>query len=436
MPDQVRPDRKGILYERPIFREGKMRVARVGAAILVLLLANLVYASDWPQYLGPNRNAVSDEKGLMRSWPANGPKVLWTIPLGEGFGGPAVSEGKVYVYDRVAGKENILRCIDLETGREEWTFSHEVPGSFSHNGSRSVPTIDGNRIYICDPFGNLHCLDKNSHRVIWHKNIWTDFGGTKLPRWAIAQNPLIFENRVILASQTEKAGVVAYDKLTGDLLWTTPQLPGRPGYVTPTLVKIGGEDHLVMISADGVTGFDPRSGASLWTYDGWKCRIPVPNVTEIGDDRLFVTGGYNAGSAIIRIEKQGDKYVVKELLRSKEFGTHVHPPVLYKDHLYGHCSTNDVLDGMVSMDLNGTVKWKTKKAPLFERGGFILADDMIISVDGKKGNLYLIEPTPAGFKQLAKAKLLDTKESWAPLALSDGKLLIRDQKQLKCILLK
>jgi len=373
----------------------------------------------------------------MRSWPVGGPKVLWTVPLGEGFGGPAVSGGMVYVYDRAADKKNVLRCLDIETGREKWAFSHEVRGSFSREGSRSVPTIDGNRIYICDPFGNLHCLDKSSHRVIWHRNIWTDFGGTDLPRWAIAQHPLIFENLVILASQTRNAGVVAYDKQTGEVLWTTPQLPGKPGYVTPKLVMISGREHLVMIPASGrVSGFDPRSGAPLWSYGGWQCRIPVPNVTEIGDNRLFITGGYEAGSAIIRIEQLGDKYVAREILRSKEFGTHVHPAILYRDHLYGHCTTNEVRDGMVCMDLTGAVKWKTKRAPLFDKGGFILADGMMISVDGHKGNLYLIEPTPAGFKTLAKAKLLDTKECWAPLALSDGKLLIRDQKQMKCVLLK
>ena len=414
-----------------------MKVTRIIGVAVALLLAGQVFASDWPQYLGPDRNAVSSEKGLKRSWPADGPKVLWTVPLGEGFGAPAVSEGKVYVYDRVADRENVLRCIDIETGREEWTFRHEAPGKFRFNGSRTVPTIDGNRIYVCGLLGDLHCVDKNTHQAIWHRNIWTDFGGKDLPRWAITQHPLIYGNLVFLASQTEKAGIVAYDKKTGDIVWTTPRLDGKPGYVTPKLVKINGEDHLVMVSASGaVAGYDPRSGAALWSYGGWQCKIPVPNVTEIGDDRLFVTGGYLAGSVILRIEKLEGKYVAKEVLRTNEFGTHVHPPILYKGHLYGHCTTNETQDGLVAMDLNGTIKWKTKKNPLFERGGFILGDDMLISVDGNRGYLYLIDPNPEGFKPLAKAKILDTKTCWAPLALSDGKLLIRDQKQMKCVQLR
>jgi len=414
-----------------------MRIVKATVLIFTLVIAGQAIASDWPQYLGPDRNAVSEEKGLMRSWPEAGPEVLWTIPLGEGFGGAAVSEGKVYVYDRVDDKDSVLRCIDLATGKEEWTFRHTAPGKFHFNGSRSVPTIDGNRIYVGDPLGNLHCIDKNTHQVLWHRNIWTDFDGGKLPRWAITQHPLVYGNLVVLASQTEKAGIVAYNKKTGELKWASDPLAGTPGYVTPKLVKISGEDHLVMVSANGaVAGYGPKDGGLLWSYGGWRCKIPVPNVTEIGDDRLFITGGYLAGSVIIRIEKAEDAYVAKELLRTMAFGSHVHTPILYKGHLYGNCTTNETQDGMVAMDLSGNVKWKTKKKPLFERGGLILADDMLVSVDGNKGYLYLIEPNPDGFKPLAKAKLLDTKTCWGPLALTDGKLLIRDQKQMKCVLLK
>ena len=122
-------------------------------------------------------------------------------------------------------------------------------------------------------------------------------------------------------------------------------------------------------------------------------------------------------------------------MTSKKFGTHVHPAILYKGHLYGQCSNNEVRDGFMCMDLKGNIKWETGRKPGFDKGGFILADDMIISSDGEK-MLYLIDPTPEGFKVLAKAELLDTKTSWAPLALSDGKLVIRDQKQMKCVLLK
>jgi outer membrane protein assembly factor BamB len=420
-----------------------MKNLRVIVIIFIFMLTGPVFASDWPQYLGPDRNGVSGEKGLKRAWPAEGPKVLWTVPLGEGFGGPAVSEGKVYVYDRADDQTNILRCLDINTGKEEWQFTNDAPGSVSYDGSRSTPTIDGSRIYICDLFGNLICVDKNTHKAIWNKSIWTDFGGKEFPKWAIAQSPLVYQNKVIVAPQTVQAGVVAYDKENGKLIWKTAELPGDVGYVSPALVKINNEDHLIMITAssrDGkkkgaVLGYNPKDGKLLWKYEGWQCSIPIPNVTQISNNQLFITAGYGSGAALFQINKDGNSYTVKEIITSKDFLSHVHPALFYKDHLYTSASDVFVQKGFMCMDLKGNIKWQTGRKPSFDKGGMILADDMIISSDGEK-TIYLIEPNPTEFKVLAKAELLDTKQSWAPLALSDGKLIIRDQKQMKCVVLK
>ena len=143
-----------------------------------------------------------------------------------------------------------------------------------------------------------------------------------------------------------------------------------------------------------------------------------------------------AGSAMLKIEKKNDSYTVTELYKTDDFGTHCHPAVLYEGHLYAHCTTNDRRDGMVCMDLHGRVKSKTERSPVFDKGGFILADGLIFSVDGREGILNLIEPSPEGFKRLASAKLLATRECWGPLALSDGKLVIRDQEQMKCVVVR
>jgi outer membrane protein assembly factor BamB len=408
-----------------------------GVGILVLIFGSLCFAADWPQYLGPDRNAVSKETGIKRSWPEGGPEVLWTIPLGEGFGGAAVSGGKVYVLDRNGDRGDILRALDLETGREEWRFDYDAPGTLDHAGSRSVPAVDGNFVYTCGPFGHYHCLDIRTHKPVWGGNIWRDYSRDELPRWGIAQNPLIYGDLLIMASQTKKAGVVAFDKLTGKVKWESTALPGKAGYVSPAIVTLGGEKQVVMISAAGaVVGMEPETGRELWSYYGWQCKIPVPNVTEIGDGRLFITGGYRAGSAMIKVEEKSGAWSVSELFTNSEFGTHVHPAILHEGHLYGHCSTNETRDGLMCMSLDGKVIWKTGRSPLFDKGGFIQVDGLFLSVDGDKGWLYLIEPGPDGFKPLAKAKLLDTNTCWAPLALTDGRLLIRDQKQMRCVAVK
>jgi outer membrane protein assembly factor BamB len=416
--------------------EMKKRVVR--ACVLLLVFATYGLATDWPQYLGPNRNAVSTEKGIMRSWSGGGPEVLWTVKLGKGFGGAVVSQGKVYVLDREGDKRDILRALDLMTGKQEWSFSYDAPGKLDRGGSRAVPTVDGNYIYICGSFGHFHCLDKQTHKVVWSKNIWSDHSNEGVPRWGIAQNPLIYGDLVIVASMSQKVGVVAYDKLTGEQKWTSRGTRGRAGYMSPKIVTIDGEEHLTIVisSDDPVQGLDPLTGKELWSYDGWKCRIPIPNVTEIGDGRLFITGGYRAGSAMFKVEKKSGSYSVSEIFKTDEFGTHVHPAILVNGYLYGHCSTNETRDGMMCLSLDGKVMWKTKRKPLFDKGGFILVDGLFLSVDGHRGWLYLIEPSPDGFKEISKAKLLGTQMCWAPLALSDGKLLIRDQKQMKCVLVK
>jgi len=411
-------------------------------AIVSLSLA-CAFAADWPGYLGPNRDSTSAETGLSRTWPKEGPQVLWTASVGRGYGGPAVSGGKVYLLDRDDKAGDNLRCFDLSDGRELWNFAYDAPGEFDHPGSRTTPAVDGDNVYTCGPLGDLYCISTSTHEPVWHKNIWKDLGGNDLPRWAITQNPLIYGNLLVVAPQTSQAGVVAYDKLTGEVQWKSIPLSGNVGYVSPSMVKVGAEDHLVMVtasegrgrSASGgtVNGIDPLTGRIMWTYDNWQCVIPVPHAVDAGEGRVLITGGYRAGTAMIKVEKKEDgSYGVTELFKNPDFGAHTQPPILYKDYFYAQYTINERSDGLVCMSMDGQVMWNTAEDPLFNKGGSILADDLLLSVDGNK-MLYLIEPDPSGFKPLASVELLEQGENWAPIALAGGKLLIRDQKNLKCL---
>jgi outer membrane protein assembly factor BamB len=412
-------------------------------ALLVTVSVAYAVAADWPGYLGPRRDGTSAETGLLRTWPKEGPTVLWTVPVGIGYGGPVVVGGKVYLLDRDDTVGDKLRCLDFASGKELWSFTYEAPGKFDHPGSRTTPTVDGGNVYVSGPLGDLYCISTTTHKPVWNKNVWKEFGGGQLPRWALTQNPLIYRNLVIVASQTSQTSVVAYDKLTGELKWKSPVLSGSAGYVSPSLVKVGGDDHLVMImsskgfgrSAGGgsVAGLDPLSGTVLWTYGNWQCGIPVPHAVDAGDGRILITGGYSAGAAMIKVHRAADgTYGVTELFKNVNFGAHTQPPILYKDHFYAQYTINERSDGLVCMTLDGQIKWKTGDDPSFNKGGAVLADGLLFSVDGNK-LLYLIEPDPSGFKPLASAELLEPGENWAPIALADGKLLIRDQKNLKCL---
>lgn len=421
--------------------------------IILFVCVTNTYAQDWSQYLGSRGNSTSDQKGILRSWPATGPEVLWTTDVGIGYGGPVVKDGKVYLLDRDDKVGDKMRSFDLTNGKELWNFGYDAPGAVMFPGSRSVPIVDGSHVYSCGPYGDLYCINIKTQKPVWNKNVWKDFGGEQIPMWAISQCPLVYGDLLIVASQAPQAGVVAYDKLTGNVKWKTPSL-GLVGYVSPAIVKVDGKDHVVMVTASGrgegepgkVVGMEPLTGKILWEYSKWNCHIPVASAVDAGENRVLIVGGYELGATMIKVEKKEDgSYGTTELFTTVEFGDQTKPPVLHNGYFYAQYGTNNRRDGLVCMKMDGQIMWKTKKSPDFNKGSMILADGLLLATDGAK-TLYLIEPDPSGFKPIASAQLLVAAptsddqmaarfgtQNWAPIALADGKLLIRDQSRLMCI---
>lgn len=401
------------------------------ATLTTTLLAALTLRADWPQFMGPKGDGNSPEKGLRRSWPEGGPKVLWQMPLGKGYGGAAVRDGQVYLLDREGQQKDILRCLDLATGREQWTFAYEAPGRISHDGSRSTPAVSEKLVFTVGPFGHLHGLDRKTHQVVWKKNLLADYAG-KLPNWAVAQSPVLYRDVVLAAPLGASVGVVAFDQATGREKWKSPAL-GSMAYVSPKVIAVAGMDQVVIINKEGVKAVSAEDGKLLWDFPH-PCKIPIPNVSVLSDGKLFVTGGYNAGSAIIQVSRESGQWKAKELRRIEGTGGHCHPGLVYRDHLFVLCNTNERADGLVCFDFDGQLVWQTKRDPYLCKGGSVLtADGLMYLMDGRAGELHIIEPSSSGFKSLAKGKVLEGAEIWGPLALSDGKLIARDQSQVKCI---
>ena len=412
---------------------------------------------DWPQFLGPNRNSISPQKGLLRSWPESGPELLWSVDVGIGFGGPIVKNSKVYLLDREDGVCDILRCFELQTGKELWKFSYDAPGSVSFPGSRSVPIIDEHYVYSVGHNGDLYCIDVQTHKPVWNKNVWTDFGGEKLPTWGIAQCPIIYGELLLVASQAPQAGVVAYNKHNGSVVWQTPNL-GITGYSNPKVVIIDGEEQIVYVTSStssrgdnqaipgNVVGMNPLTGKILWQYSGWDCSAQVPCAVDAGDNRLLICGEQRA--TMLQINKNADSsFEVSELFTTDEFGDETKTPVLHNGYFYGMHRTVRKRDGLVCMNMSGEIMWKTLRNPNFDFGSMLIADDLLLATDGFK-TLYLIEPDPAAFKAISKAELLgegggategmesmigSSTQNYAPIALADGKLLIRDQYRMLCV---
>jgi outer membrane protein assembly factor BamB len=445
---------------------------------LLMTFATSIHGQDWPQFLGPERNSTSPEKGILQTWPENGPEVMWSVNIGIGFGGPIIKDNMVYLLDRDDETGDNLRCFDLSTGKELWNFAYPAAGSVMFPGSRSVPAIDGNRVYSCGPYGDLYCIDITTQKPVWNKNIWTDFGGDpgndpidesaggrggfggrgNFPIWAISQCPLIYGDLLVIASMAPDAGVVAYNKFNGDMVWKTPNL-GNETYVSPSVVKIDGSDHIVMVTSStnpvgrpelpktpgNITGIEPLTGKILWNFSGWECHISVPPAVDAGNNKILVVGGYEYGALMIQVEKNTDgSYTAKELFKTTEFGDQTKPPVLHNGYFYAQFGTNNKREGLVCMSMEGEIMWKTRRNPDFNKGSMILVDGLILATDGAK-KLYLIEPDPFEFKSVASSELLTEQAAgegisarfgtmnWAPLALSGGKLLIRDQSRMLCV---
>lgn len=432
------------------------------ARVAALLLSAVIY-------LLPSSSVLAQGK-IARSWPETGPRVLWTVEVGEGFAGPVISKGQIFLLDRRKNEQDVLRCLELETGREVWTFAYDAPGTLPYNGSRNMPALDEERIFMVGPFGHFHCLDRGTHQVLWAKHLVDDFKDPEIdrdtpptnrvekleraqvPMWGMTQVPVLYKDTVVVAPQTQKTGLVAYEKATGNIRWRSDYI-GRNWYshVSPCLATLCGVDQIIMLAQPSdpekapddappaiISGIDAATGRILWTTKTPRPhKIPVPQPLPIGNDRLFITGGYNLGCCMLQVACVAGKWETKLLFENKTAAGHIHSPVLHQDHIYFTSlkEQGGKSSGLVCLDLDGELAWQTGPGLQFDNGAFLIADGLAFAIQGKSGLLHLFELTPSSAKLLAKAPVLTAKDGkvWGPMALSSGKLLVRDQHQLKCL---
>ena len=426
-----------------------MRRIIVFPALLMLFLITACtqdQESNWNQYLGPHRNATINGTDILDSWENGYPKELWSFPLGEGYGGASIFGTEVFILDRIKGQSDVLRCIDFVSGEEKWNFTYEAEGELPFPGSRGVPTVDKNYIWSVGPHGDFYCFDKETQKPIWHHDLLEEFDRI-LSTWGVSQSPIVYKDLVIVAPHGNKAGVAAFDKISGQEVWRSRPLSGPNYHVSPTLANYGGVDQVIMISPydredstrlHEVVAFDAITGKELWKYNGLRSFSTITPATVIDDTRLFLTdnsfdGAYDPVSIMIEIKKTGGEFAVKELFLTEEAGSKMHPPVLFENHLYLNHTGNP--NQMMCLTLDGEMVWKKNEAPGFELGALILVNNLILNQNGKNGDIHLIQPSTGGYKELGKASYFSSKKSqaWAPLAFSQGKLIIRDLEKMVCL---
>jgi outer membrane protein assembly factor BamB len=397
----------------------------VAKAIFVLVLVVTLTSSalaapetpsgDWPQYRGLNRDGISLETGLVKTWPATGPKVVWRVPIGEGYSGIVAVGDKLFTMDG-RGKDEFVVALNATTGKELWRYRNDA--SFDNDqgsGPRSTPIVDGNMVYALGALGQLTALSANDGKKIWAHNLQNEFG-SEIPQWGTSTTPLI-EKDLLIVDVGGSAGnsIVAFHKKNGTVQWKVHT--DKQGYSAPIAVTVNGTRQILVFTGTSLVSVTPQ-GKLLWKYPwrtSWDANIAAP--VFVPPDKVFISTSYDVGAALLQIKPVG----AQEIWKSRVMKNHFNSSVLYKNHIYGFDDANlKCIDA-----LTGAEKWKQYG---FGKGSLILADGLLI-VLGERGQLILAEATPTAFKQVANHQALQGK-TWTMPSLSNGKLYLRNQKEL------
>jgi outer membrane protein assembly factor BamB len=396
---------------------------------------------DWPQWQGPERNAVSKETGLLKEWPKDGPPLAWKITgLGGGDGGPSIAAGRIFGMGN-RGEDEVVWAVSETEGSTAWTTrlgpAYQNPAPQSKEGPGCTPTVDGERLYVLGLGGNLACLQAKDGKIVWQRSLVDDFGGS-VPRWSYRESPLVEGDKVICTPGGQDATLAALDKLTGKTIWKS-QVPDSPkaAYASVIAIDFEGQRQCVQLTAKALVGVAASDGKFLWRYDPVANRMGINCSTPIYHDGLvFAASAYGAGGGLVRLSKAADGSVkAEEVYFSKKMQNHHGSMIVVDGCLYGANGGNEG-GALVCLDFKtGNVLWDERddaehRAP---KGSVVLADGRLY-YRTEKGTLLLIEPNPkqyierGRFEQPERSKL----PAWAHPVVANGKLYVRDQDLLFC----
>ncbi|MGE5192158.1 MAG: PQQ-binding-like beta-propeller repeat protein [Deltaproteobacteria bacterium] len=387
----------------------------------------------WPQFLGPDRNGISRETGLLTAWPKDGPREVWRVVGGVGMSGLAIRGGKLYTLVQKADRQWVL-CLDAKTGAGQWETG--VAPAYKNqmgDGPRATPAIADDMLYAFTGEGILAALKTADGAIAWQTNVVSQFGG-KPTDYGMACSPLIIGDRVIIMAGAPEATVAAFDRKSGAVAWTAGKdLP--PGYSSPALLKVAGGEQLVVFHGAGAFGLDPATGSERWSYPyetDFNCNIATPLAI---DGNVFLSAGENHGSVLLALKPQGDKkFAVDEVWAShgpksvlrNEWQT----SILLDGNLYGFDnvgSAGPVTHLTCVSASTGERQWQELR---FGKGNLIAADGKLF-LSTMQGELVVATATPKRFEELGRKRILG-KTRQAP-ALAGGLLYLRDDREIVCL---
>jgi outer membrane protein assembly factor BamB len=398
--------------------------------IMIFNLASLLFfnlplsADDWPQWRGPERTGESKENSLLKTWPKDGPKLLWSKEgLGKGFSSVSISNGSLYMTGVVDDKE-VLTALDLD-GNTKWQTIYGPDWEDSYSEARSTPTVDGDQLFVISGRGKLVCFDLSTNKIKWSVDTVEEFNGD-YHSWGIAESPLIVDEKVICSPGGENASIVAFDKNSGKLIWQTSSLSEQANYCSPILIERGGKQIIATQLAESFVGINAADGSVLW-QDKYESYQDDPTDININtplyhDGFVYITSGYDDGGAMFELSADGTQITRKWV--DQTLDVHVGGIVLVDGYIYGANWENNRNGNWVCLD------WQTGKVMYEEKwhnkGSIITADGMLYCYEEKKGNFGLVKANPEKFDVVSSFKIpLGKGPYWAHPSISDGRLYVR-----------
>jgi len=445
------------------------------AALACLAVGAVARADDWPQWLGPRRDGVWRETGLITQFPATGPVIRWRTPIGAGYSGPAVAQGRVYITDRklpprasnpsnpfardeIAGSERVL-CLDEATGKVLWQHEHNCPYQISYPaGPRTTPVVSGGKVYTLGAMGDLLCLDVQGGKVEWSKNLSRDYHAA-VPLWGFSASPLLDGQRLICLVGGAGSVVVAFDKDTGKELWRALSAK-EPGYAPPMIYDVAGKRQLIIWHPESVNALDPETGKVYWSQPfGFQKIGPGRAMVKAGlsiatprlmDDLLFVTAFYD-GPLMLKLDT--DRPGARKLWQGKNHseqpdqtdGLHsiISTPVLKDGYIYGVCSYGELrcLDAKTGQRL-----WSTRQPTGGEEtrwaNAFLVPQGDRFLLFNELGDLIIAKLSPQGYDEVSRANILTPTNTmagkgrrviWSHPAFADRCVFARNDNEIVCV---
>lgn len=413
------------------------------SCIAFIFCSNSLLAQDWPQWRGPNRDGKSAETGLNLNWSEKQPKLLWTFrEAGAGYSSPSIANGILYGQGAANG-DDFAFALDASTGKLIW--KKRLGNLFvmdRGDGPRGSVTVDGDKLFLIRGGGQIHCLSAKDGTQLWQKDFRKDLGGEFMSHtdWGYSESPLVDGDLVICTPGGSQGALAALNKNTGEVVWRSTQWTSPGGYSSAIKAEVDGVKQYIQFARDGVAGFSAADGKMLWKADVAGNKVAVIPTPIYHNNIVYVTSGYNAGCAAVKLKKEGSSFTAETLYANRNVSNHHGGVVLVDGHIYGHSDA----PGWFCQDIEtGERLWQFREKVGPGKGAVIYADGHLVCLDERSGTLVSALASTDGWKETGRIEIPERSKVqsidnmvWTHPVIASGKLYLRDHNLLFCFDLK